>query len=74
MKKAIQPGLYKHYKGTKYRVVGTARDATNGPLEGQTLVLYISDAGHTYAREIGQFLGTVYDHNEYKPRFQRIGD
>lgn len=72
-------GLYRHHKGGLYRVTGTARDSTNGPGEGRTLVLYslvrrdpidgISLLGSEHAREVGQFLETV----DGKPRFSREG-
>lgn len=73
------PGLYRHHKGGLYRVTGTARDSTNGPGEGRTLVLYslvrrdpidgVSLLGSEHAREVGQFLETV----DGKPRFSREG-
>lgn len=67
------PGLYRHHKGGLYRVTGTARDSTNGPGEGRTLVLYREEPFSTlsipHAREVGQFLETV----DGKPRFAREG-
>jgi hypothetical protein len=32
--------VYKHYKGGRYRIVGTARNSNNGPDDGKELVLY----------------------------------
>lgn len=56
----VHLGLYRHYKGGVYTVVGVAHDSTNGPGEGRWLVIYISaDVGILNARDINQFFGAV---------------
>ena len=77
----IAPGLYRHYKGALYRVIGTVRDSTNGPGEGREMVLYISDAEHGFhVRERSQFteyVATDEVHEgvrQFAPRFQRVRD
>lgn len=56
----LKPGVYRHYKGMLYRVYGTARDSTDGPLEGRTMVRYSSmRTGDSHVRELGQFLRTL---------------
>lgn len=50
------PGIYRHRDGGLYRVLGTARDATNGAGEGRSMVVYVSlSTGKLHVREETQF-------------------
>lgn len=69
---AIQPGLYRHYKGPEYRVFGTA---THSETE-ETLVVYqalYGEFGH-WVRPLSMFTETVTFKGKHLPRFNRIGD
>ena len=51
-----KPGIYRHYKGGEYQVLGTARVSTNGPGEGKPVVVYVScEDGKLYARDEDEF-------------------
>lgn len=52
----IVNGIYKHHKGGLYAVLGLARLSTNGPHDGEKVVIYYSlDKQQLCVREIGQF-------------------
>lgn len=70
MKKEIKENaIYEHYKGKKYKVLGTARHSES--LEELVLYecLYENDLGKTWVRPIEMFLGTLEDGS---PRFKEI--
>lgn len=63
-------GIYKHYKGDFYAVLGVARDSTNGAVEGRLMVIYYSLVGkdRLHVRDLGEFLSFV----DGVPRFTRV--
>lgn len=63
-----KPGLYEHFKGGQYRVLGLARHSET--LE--ELVLYEHD-GEYWVRPVAMFLETVERNGETMPRFRYIG-
>ena len=67
-----KPGLYRHYKGNEYRVIGLARHSES--LE--PLVIYQALYGErgTWVRPAGMFIETVVIDGRRQPRFARIGD
>jgi hypothetical protein len=67
-------GLYRHYKGPRYRVLFTGKDSTNGPGEGRAMVCYISDAEHgIHFRELSQFVEpVVWPDGISRPRFVKV--
>ena len=67
-----RPGLYRHYKGNEYRVLGLARHSeTLAPL-----VVYQALYGErgTWVRPAAMFVETVVVGGKPVPRFTRIGD
>jgi len=64
----IQNGLYQHFKGAFYRVVGSARHTETN----EVLVIYhdLGDSTKLYARPLTMFTEMV-EHNGVKvPRFE----
>lgn len=69
---APKPGLYRHYKGGAYRVVGLARHSET--LE--PLVVYqalYGDRG-TWVRPAAMFVEEIEVAGRRQPRFTRVGD
>ena len=66
------PGLYRHYKGNEYRVIGLARHSET--LE--TLVVYqaLYGAKGLWVRPVAMFAETVQIGGRCVPRFERIGE
>lgn len=82
-----QIGIYKHYAGGFYRVLGEARESTNGaPFEDRVLVIYVSlTTGRMNAREQKEFHqlvtpddglppATALDESYAVPRFRFVGE
>ncbi len=67
-----KPGLYRHYKGNEYRVLGLARHSET--LE--PLVVYQALYGErgTWVRPAAMFVETVEASGKRVARFARIGD
>ena len=66
-----RPGLYRHYKGNEYRVLGLARHSeTLAPL-----VVYQALYGErgTWVRPAGMFVETVVMDGKKVPRFSYVG-
>jgi len=67
-----RPGLYRHYKGNDYRVLGLARHSET--LE--PLVVYQALYGKhgLWVRPAAMFVETIEHNGRRQPRFARIGD
>lgn len=67
-----KPGLYRHYKGNEYRVLGLARHSET--LE--VLVVYQALYGErgTWVRPAAMFVETVEVAGQRVARFARVGD
>jgi hypothetical protein len=65
-------GLYRHYKGKDYRVIGLCRHSETQ----EWLVLYRQLYGDLalWVRPAGMFIETVTIDGKTIPRFARIGD
>ena len=66
------PGLYRHYKGLMYEVVGTARHSEN--LEPMTLYRALYGAQGLWVRPAAMFLERVSVEGQMRPRFERCDD
>ena len=64
------PGLYRHYKGLMYEVVGTARHSEN--LEPMTLYRALYGAQDLWVRPAAMFNETVDIDGTLQPRFARV--
>lgn len=62
-------GIYKHFKGDRYRVRNVVRDANNW--EGEPLVEYVQvdNVEHEATRPLSEFLGDVDREDYHGPRF-----
>jgi hypothetical protein len=67
-----QPGLYRHYKGKDYRVIGRARHTETE----EDVVVYQALYGECglWVRPAAMFLETVEVGGQRVPRFARVGD
>lgn len=73
MKLLIKPGIYRHYKGQEYQVIGSARHSETE----ETLVLYRPLYGDESEREywvrpIGMFTESVKVDGRDVPRFAPV--
>lgn len=64
---SLQPGLYRHYKGPEYRVLGVARHSETG----EQVVVYQALYGEfgLWVRPLEMFAGEVELDGEQVPRF-----
>lgn len=66
----LQPGRYRHYKGSDYRVLGVARHSETG----EQLVVYIPlyGSGDFWVRPLAMFTEEVEVDGKRQPRFRLI--
>ncbi len=68
-------GIYRHYRGGRYRAMFVAHNSTNGGREGERLVIYISlTTGRINARNWAEFHGNVVIASVEVPRFEFTGE
>lgn len=66
---ALQPGIYQHYKGARYKVHGVVRHSETL----QEMVHYEHlDDGSQWVRPLNMFLETVTTPDGTKPRFHMV--
>lgn len=65
-----EPGLYRHYKGKDYEVIGTATHSETA----ERLVVYrpCYGARELWVRPLAMFMETVQVDGEHRPRFARV--
>jgi len=70
----IKSGIYKHYKGKKYRVIGVAKHSET--LEEMVVyeALYDNPMSKLWVRPAKMFLEKVKVDGKEVPRFQYIGE
>lgn len=69
---SLKPGVYEHYKGNKYRVMGVAHHSE----DLSELVVYQALYGDhlIWVRPLFMFFETVEWEGETKPRFRYLGE
>jgi len=65
---SIQKGLYEHFKGGRYQVLGVARHSED---PGDEYVVYEHD-GNIWVRPVKMFLETVEINGQKMPRFKLV--
>ena len=66
----VTKGLYKHFKGNIYKVIG---DATNTETFEHYAIYYnVKDPDDLFARPVSNFVETVFVDNKEVPRFTYI--
>jgi len=70
----IKPGIYRHYKGKEYKVIGLVRHSET--LEALVLyeALYANNLGKLWVRPVQMFLENVDVDNYHGPRFKYLRD
>ena len=72
----VRPGIYEHFKGKRYEVVGTARHSET--LEAMVLykALYRGDypEGQLWVRPAGMFAEEIERDGRRVPRFRYLGE
>lgn len=74
METTIKPGLYRHYKGNLYRVIGVGKHSET--LEELVLyeALYNNPRSKLWVRPLAMFRETVEVEGQSKPRFEYLED
>jgi hypothetical protein len=69
----VKPGIYRHWKGKLYLVIGLVR---NSVTEEKDTVLYVQLYGeHEFCvRPLEDFLATVENDGKKVPRFEYVGE
>ena len=70
---ALQYGVYQHYKGRRYLILGVARDHLTDDLLVVYARLYGREGIPISVQPLDRFLGHVVVDGELVPRFQHIG-
>ena len=65
-------GLYRHYKGGQYEVIGTARHSET--LEPMTVYRALYGARGLWVRPAAMFGDVAEFNGKVQPRFERVGD
>lgn len=65
-------GLYRHYKGGQYEVIGTARHSET--LEPMTVYRALYGAHGLWVRPAAMFAETVEIDGVVRPRFEKVQD
>ncbi len=70
----IKPGIYQHYKGERYRIIGVAKHSET--LEDLVIyeALYDNKMSKLWARPVAMFLGEVEVDGQKVPRFKFISE
>ncbi|HKP72218.1 MAG TPA: DUF1653 domain-containing protein [Pyrinomonadaceae bacterium] len=74
MKTELRCGVYEHYKGKKYLVLGSARHSETGEEFVVYVTLYEHDGAAMWVRPVEMFTQEVEVGGERRPRFRYVGD
>lgn len=68
----VKPGIYRHFKGNEYEVIGVARHSETE----EELVVYRTRYGDysLWVRPLGMFLEMKEHDGKLVPRFQFVGE
>lgn len=66
----VQKGIYKHFKGHVYEVIGTAKHSET--LEPMVVYVNVEDPDSLWVRPEAMFLETVTRNGETFPRFELV--
>lgn len=70
----VKPGVYEHYKGKRYRVIGIAlMEHTEEPVVVYE-ALYDNDRSHYWVRSAAEFTEDVIVRGELVPRYKFISE
>lgn len=66
------PGVYRHYKGRNYRMIGVGKHTETNEI----MVIYIGlyEDGPIWVRPLDQFMADIEHEGKMQPRFKKIGD
>lgn len=67
----MTPGIYRHFKGNYYRVVGTATHSET--MEALVVYVPLYGEGGMWVRPLDMFRGTVLREGREIPRFEYVG-
>lgn len=70
--RALKPGIYEHFKGNRYEVIGVARHSET--LEEVVVYRALYGDHSLWVRPIAMFLETVEHDGKIMPRFRYIGE
>ena len=70
----IKLGVYQHYKGNKYLVLGVATHSETKEKLVVYVTLYANDLAHLWVRPLAMFSEEVVVAGERRPRFQWVGE
>jgi hypothetical protein len=68
----IQNGIYRHYKGKKYLVLGVAKHSETLEDLVVYITLYENESGPLWVRPLKMFLETVEVNGKRMPRFEKL--
>lgn len=72
MANKIKLGIYEHFKGKRYEVIGIAKHSET--LEEFVVYKHLGDDGGLWIRPCGMFLEEVERNGVTMPRFRHVGD
>ncbi len=68
----IQPGIYEHFKGNRYRVIGHGLYEPNEEPVVVYEALYDNEKSKLWVRPVASFVAQVIVDGELQPRFRLI--
>ena len=70
----LKPGIYRHYKGKEYRVIGVAKHSETLEEMAVYEALYENETSKLWVRPLSMFTETVEVEGKEIPRFEYIGE